>query len=842
MRAFLSHASSDKTVVSEVAKELGRQYCLLDKWNFSSGEDFRSAIRKGLDTSDVFVLFASQESLQRDWVNFEIDEAELRRIRGSIKRFLVFIIDDSARLENIPEWLRRGRILTLSAPRAIAREIIYHIHELIRDQQHPHFVGRSEEIAELERTLSPVDGSPPPRSFVMYGLPGVGRRTLCRRAASDLLSFRKLVIIPVESGDSINDIALKVSEEIAPLPSTEELRRSIEHLEQEPLNTVLSGIVANMSSMMGNGDMPVLLDQGGMLDNDGNLTTDVSAIVSAITASPEIYLVLITARRPRLDVDLHLSSIPMLRIPEMKTEDIKRLLARNAIDRGIELNATELSDLAEYSRGYPPAVFYALELVKIYTIDFVLQDKHRLVTFRTSYFMSILKKDNQLNEVRQSILRMLSHYGALPLTVIGGALGLSIEELTDNIGYLFDCVFVIPDEDGRCRLAEPLVDSIHRVVGGIENINHKELAEALNDYVGSVEGEDKRLDMARALFRSQVLGGVGSTDASVRLASDLIRLTEDFYHQQDYENAVKYGEVAISQRPRNVDVRIYYVRALVKFEQYQEAETQISELRDLGELREAYFLTGFMERRRENLVAAIDAFEEAVKRGRRGVAVHRELADCYFRIKNLQKARQHIDLAQRRDSENRYVVDLQIQIATDQGDEETARSRLEVLRIVDHEPFYLHRLSTVEHAFGKIEQAYAAAKSAFASHSRPTLAMVSQLIKCEIETERGDDAAEHISYLERRFPRVKHDIRIGLKCKWEISQRQYRNADTLWGQLRDKSKSVHKALRRDVLRGLLQELSNGDRTKEKYAQEFAQLEEELQSLNPMDLEFVVVDD
>ena len=147
MRAFLSHGSTDKTIVSQVAKELGRQYCLFDQWAFDSGDDFLDIIRTRLDDSGAFVLFASAHSMTRDWVQFEIDEAELRKIRGSINKFLVFLIDDKVSLEDIPEWLRRGRIRSLKSPKAIAREIIYHLHELVRGQQHPIFVGRSNEIS-----------------------------------------------------------------------------------------------------------------------------------------------------------------------------------------------------------------------------------------------------------------------------------------------------------------------------------------------------------------------------------------------------------------------------------------------------------------------------------------------------------------------------------------------------------------------------------------------------------------------------------------------------------------------------------------------------------------------
>jgi hypothetical protein len=56
-----------------------------------------------------------------------------------------------------------------------------------------------------------------------------------------------------------------------------------------------------------------------------------------------------------------------------------------------------------------------------------------------------------------------------------------------------------------------------------------------------------------------------------------------------------------------------------------------------------------------------------------------------------------------------------------------------------------------------------------------------------------------LNTLEQRFRRVKHDIKTGLRCKWEIARGEFDNALTLWNQLRDKTKPVHLALHRDAL-------------------------------------------
>jgi hypothetical protein len=203
MRTFLSHSSTDKQFVETVARQLGRQFCVFDKYEFETGEDFRDAIRKGLDGSDVFVLFASKISIEREWVKFEIDEAELRKIRGAIRRVLVLIIDDDTAITDLPEWLRRGRVKKLKSPKLCAREIDFHLHELVRERQQPIFVGRSVEIGEAEKALIPVDGSKAPRNFLLFGLPGIGRRTLARRIGSDVLRLNKSVLFNVEPGDGL---------------------------------------------------------------------------------------------------------------------------------------------------------------------------------------------------------------------------------------------------------------------------------------------------------------------------------------------------------------------------------------------------------------------------------------------------------------------------------------------------------------------------------------------------------------------------------------------------------------------------------------------------------------
>ena len=218
MKAFLSHSSTDTDFVSSVAKQLGRQFCVFDTFQFQTGEDFRAAIRAALEQAAIFVLFASKKALESTWVNFEQDEAELLSIQGNINRPLVFLMDQDVTHNELPVWLRRGRVRTANAPRAVAREIHFHLQELIRDQQQALFVGRRRELSEAEERLLSYGEAGPPRLHSVFGLSGIGRRTIVKRVAADLLNLPKAVTLRVEEGDELQELAAKAAEH-AELPT-----------------------------------------------------------------------------------------------------------------------------------------------------------------------------------------------------------------------------------------------------------------------------------------------------------------------------------------------------------------------------------------------------------------------------------------------------------------------------------------------------------------------------------------------------------------------------------------------------------------------------------------------
>jgi hypothetical protein len=190
MRVFLSHSSKDKHLISAVATRLGRSYIVYDEFSFDTAVDFETSIEQGLDRSDLFVLFASRHSIKSEWVQKELSQAQALKLAGKMDSVAVIIIDDLPIIE-LPEWLKKARVINLSSPALITREIQYLFQQRLTQKQSPYFVGRQSEIEEIETILSPTSTLDEPHVFSFFGLEGVGRKTLCKHVCANLLSLPK---------------------------------------------------------------------------------------------------------------------------------------------------------------------------------------------------------------------------------------------------------------------------------------------------------------------------------------------------------------------------------------------------------------------------------------------------------------------------------------------------------------------------------------------------------------------------------------------------------------------------------------------------------------------------
>ena len=227
-----------------------------------------------------------------------------------------------------------------------------------------------------------------------------------------------------------------------------------------------------------------------------------------------------------------------------------------------------------------------------------------------------------------------------------------------------------------------------------------------------------------------------------------------------------------------------------------------------------------MERRRGNYQAAITEFVEAVRRGRRGAAISRELSQAYYMIGDVNAARKNLDKALNDHGDNRFLVDLWAQLATKLGNEEEARQALARLEIIDS-PLYFHfRRSRIEWHFRNLKAAREAARTALAQEERPPFSVVAQATLCEIADGHLDEAFTFLTKLDNDFGNIKKDVRTGLHCKLEITQGHTAEALRLTGRFINKESRYSKLIRYLALKEELEHAQLDPTVRERYRSEY----------------------
>ena len=146
-----------------------------------------------------------------------------------------------------------------------------------------------------------------------------------------------------------------------------------------------------------------------------------------------------------------------------------------------------------------------------------------------------------------------------------------------------------------------------------------EIALALEEYIKNDIEQHHLLPLGRSLFRARRLsGGLSESDQEIHLVSDMIALVAELYHSRDYEKSIEFGLASLESRPDSIETRGYVIRSYAQLGGFTEADEHLAVLHDRGKLREAYFLKGFVARLQGRLEEAITAYEESLKRGRRG--------------------------------------------------------------------------------------------------------------------------------------------------------------------------------------------------------------------------------
>lgn len=182
IKAFISHSSRQKKFVYNLVEELGRDYCIVDCYDFEPAYKTVDEVYRKINQSTVFVLLLSKESLNSDWVQKEIRLARNKLEVDDFRNFWPFIIDDLS-IEECPEWMWKDQCFNLrkfKSPKMLAHDIEQKFRKIIwekdkkRKQLETILVGRNSDVENFEEIYLSARGIKL-KALIVSGRDGVGK-------------------------------------------------------------------------------------------------------------------------------------------------------------------------------------------------------------------------------------------------------------------------------------------------------------------------------------------------------------------------------------------------------------------------------------------------------------------------------------------------------------------------------------------------------------------------------------------------------------------------------------------------------------------------------------------
>jgi tetratricopeptide (TPR) repeat protein len=822
-KAFICHSSKDKEYARFVAKKLRRANVVFDEFSFDPGQDFRDEIIKHLDQSALFVFLASQQSIQSTWCKYEIDQAQLKRMDGGISGQLAIIIDPTVSFADLPNWMRNAKALVQTRPSQAVRDIQQSLFSVSLPGASKLFLGRQTLQTEFTDALATTA----PHVFIINGLEGIGRRSYLERVSSDSLGLHLGPFFLVDDTHAIEDVYLQVLEETADIGTRKDLAAEAAKFGGLDVADQIREVSARLHALCQDRNLPCFVDRGGVLEDLGEYNETFALLMSEFLSSGEDhYLAFIHRRRPSLTNLPHRQAALGQTIPPLSLNDTKLLLVQLLKRNGISTDRAVTDDIAVMMGGYPPAAHFTATYSKLYGIDAVVSDRSVLADFKARNFSRFLS-DLNLSDSSWLALQYLSSEVAVPLPAIAIALGKDAEVAAAIVRGLIDQSLVLVFGDSYA-LSPPIREAVERVKGYLSSEQYSRIADGLTKTFWSNEDVAPSLQVVDATLHAVARSDAPSLTKYADLVrpSTLHRLATECYHRKQWESALEYAKRVELMDPRRRDAWSIHFKALVQLERWDEAERV---LRDIEGKRDriSYYLKGFMLRRRGKHADACRAFESALRSGDRANAVYRDYADSLYRLGRFDEAAEKVRVVLDRDPENIFILDLLARVYLDCGEVAEADDVVRLLERYDlSKRFIHHRKAALQSRRELWDLALIEAEAACSTGFSPFEAFA-QRANILIELDRFDAAKSAIEELEKQFRTQGKDVRHGLSCKLLLREGRWREARTVWDQLSDKHRPVHRKLLLNIYSAMSADMSLSLSQRDDARRHHEQLEHEL---------------
>jgi hypothetical protein len=656
IRAFLSHSSKDKDqYVRGVANWLGKDNVIYDEWTFEEGEKPLDEILKGLDTTELFVLFLSNNALDSEWVKTEVIQAKNKLDSASLAKVFPIIIEDGLTYddERIPEWLRDNYNLK---PIKRAQVAAKRIHNKLRElswSKHPElkkrqnlFVGRNDKQEEFEERIHDFDKKKP-SVIIATGLVGVGRRTFLHKAlykTNITECSHKPSSIFLDRSVSIEDFILKLND-----LGLNDFGDRLLNLTTTSMRDKMSMIHEIMDAAYDSKEIIYMVDDGCIVNYERKISGWFEDTISSyhkndfpIFCLASKYFVNFSSR-PRND------SYYFVELNELNPNERKRLLTQLLDLYKLKLSHDDFLAVDGLLCGLPDQIMYAVDLLKDDNLSKV-SDKLPVLAQYNSDKASVILQKYEDDEKTLDFIRLLAQFEIISSDFIFSIVPEKeyyplLEELASE--HVCEMIGV----DGEIvRLNDVIRDYIKRNKFKVKTSFELLIKEQVSSLVNSEDVFQR--DSSEYIFSiSEALKEGADIHDSLLIPSHYLRCMKDLYYTKgDLARIIELADIILQKREHmdvgvEQDIRYYLCLALAK----KKNKRLLHEVQSIKGDEHA-FLLGFYYRLSSRYSDALAQFNKIIDARFVGARSKREIVQVYVQIEEYDKAK---EFAKRNYEDNR---------------------------------------------------------------------------------------------------------------------------------------------------------------------------------------------
>jgi len=426
-KAFLSHSSKQKGYVDVVANQLSKNNIGYDRFNFEIGGRTLDEIYRELESSDIFVLFLSDEALESRWIKDEIVKAEQLFKDGQIKKLLPIIIDNNTDYKDnrIQNWIQENYNLQyVSRPTKAVERIKQNLRLLswelypINKRLNQLFIGRNEHLKKFEERVFNFD-LPTPISIFVSGLPSVGRRKFLSHSlknANKIPDYYTPPIIVLNGRDSIENLILNMYD--LGYSDNIDLKNLISKTIPEKIDICFELI----SDLEKSNNILYILDNYCIASQEGIIVQWFVDLSRKLQVKNRILICLASRTRIRPHTIFQKDFIFAIDLPELNKNERSALFLALLDIENIQLNRVQIKTITEIFQGFPEQIFYAITILKGNSVEYLLENLNLLVEYNSSKVTQIIQSFETIDYARD-LLRLLAEFPYISFGFLSEILG-----------------------------------------------------------------------------------------------------------------------------------------------------------------------------------------------------------------------------------------------------------------------------------------------------------------------------------------------------------------------------------------------------------------------------------